>query len=167
MWRIPVVACFVLLVACESDVVPTRFARSFGATQCWVGPGATPSVPCVTYTAASHQDWVDSGRITFRADNSVDWMLGTHTYQCPCYLGGCTTPCSHGPPTVTKLTGTYSIVADTVALQFSQNPDPSSGNGATSRRLYTTIPDRVQDNWQGPDSLVLGRSFGSVIFKTQ
>jgi hypothetical protein len=104
-------------------------------------PGGLNNAPCATYAAASHVDYVDSGRVVFSSDGTVQWMLGTHTNQCPCYLGGpCTTPCFDSAPTVSTQTGTYTVAGDSVVLLFSQGnpptrilkgnrPFPSNGTG--------------------------------------
>jgi hypothetical protein len=144
----------------DEQVIPTRFTGTFSTVQCWTGPNAVNTAPCRTYISPSHSDWIDSGRVVFGADN-VQWMLGTHTYWCPCYLGGCTDPCYDGAPAVDQRTGEYSIVADTVMLHF------SSGTPQTLK-LVGDIPDRVGRDWPGPDSLLcIGcpTSFGAVILK--
>lgn len=156
-------------VSCEAgndEIVPTRFARSFASAQCWTGPSAVAPAPCSTYSAASHRRYVDSMRVTFAADGTVQWMLGTHLYMCPCYLGGCTNPCEHQAPVVTQVSGTYTIDADTVALVFSQAVDPQASDGLSSVKLQGVIPDRVTADWAGPDSLVYFRNPNFVIIRS-
>jgi hypothetical protein len=176
MKRIAFVVGVVALVACDrkptdpadTDTVPTgpvdaapvRFARTFSVVQCMTQIGAN-NAPCVTYVAASHTDWLDSGRVSFSADNTAQWKLATHVYQCPCYLGGCTTPCSHGAPQVSEHAGTYSIAGDSIKIQFNQ--------GAGTKTLVGKLPSTVPANWAGPDSLrCLGCSvFYPVLFRSQ
>ena len=149
----------------DNGIVPTRFTRTFATLQCWSGQPTPASAPCTTYGAASHMLYVDSVRLAFDANNGVQWKLGTHRYECPCYLGGCNTPCSHAAPVVTQLTGSYAISSDTIILQFAQSPDPQA-NIPNTLKLQTSIPDRVPATWAGPDSLLYGRVFGAVIIRS-
>ena len=142
-----------------------KAARTFATAQCWSGQPIATSAPCSTYGAASHSLYVDSVRIAFIPNNVVEWKIGTHRYECPCYLGGCSTPCSHAAPVVTQLTGSYTITADTVTLQFAQSPDPQASIPNTLK-LRGSIPDRVPPDWAGPDSLLYGRVFGALIIKS-
>jgi len=168
MKRISMLIGVVALFACDgkpTDIVPrgaapTRFARTFSKVQCMTEMRMN-NAPCVTYGAASHMDFVDSGRVVFSADNTVQWKLATHTYLCPCYLGGCTTPCYHDATRVSELAGTYSITGDSILIQFSL--------GAGTRKLVGQFPDLVQANWAGPDSLVcFGCSvYYPVVFRSQ
>jgi hypothetical protein len=110
-------------------------------------------------------DFVDSGRVTFNVDNSVSWMLGRHTYGCPCYLGGWTTPCYHDDPVVSQTTGTYTIVGDSIRLDLVGSPQPGAPNTVW---LRTAIPDRVPKDWAEPDSVLYGLSNGfALILKPQ
>ena len=105
--------------------------------------------PCSTYSAPSHIDYVDSGRVVFRGDGTAQFMLGTHTYRCPCYLGGaCTTPCFHDAPRVSRQSGSYAVAGDSIVLLF------TDGNPAT-RVLKSQPFPTTTTGYSGPDSLVL------------
>lgn len=143
------------------DVIPTKFSRTFSSVQCWIGPNATPAAPCFIYISPSHTVTVDSGRIVFASDNSVTWMFSQHTRVCPCYLGGCSTPCYDDPSVIQNQSGTYAISADTIDVTFSQGTP-------AGLKLRTVIPQRVPMSWDGPDSLLcIGcTSVNAVIFKS-
>ena len=155
-----VVACNLIEPGPPDGVTPDRFDRTLASVKCWTEMGLN-NAPCVTYGAASHMDYVDSGRVAFSANGTVQWMLGTHKYQCPCYLGGCTTPCSHGPPTVSTQSGTYTVAADSIVLQFTQGTP-------TTRVLKGKAPPINSPGYTGPDSLVcVGCGvFYAVVFKS-
>ncbi len=127
---------------------PLRFDRTLARVNCMTQVGLAKA-PCTTYSAASHADYLDSGRVVFRSDGTVQWMLGTHTYRCPCYLGGpCTTPCFHDAPRVSKQSGTYTVAGDSIVLFF------TDGN-PTTRVLKTVAFPSTATGYAGPDSLVL------------
>lgn len=111
-------------LACSSPVavgngIPSRFSSTLGAVYCYTEIGLRPA-PCMTAGAASHTDYVDSGRVVFASDGKVQWMLATHSNQCPCYLGGCTNPCYNTAESVATQSGTYATAGDSIVLQFTQ-----------------------------------------------
>jgi hypothetical protein len=119
--------------------------RTYFVTQCRPQGVAPAPPPCVITTAASGQQYVDSGRLRLGpAAHNADWMLATHTFSCPCYLGGCSDPCRTNPTQVLHETGSYAISASQVVVNL------------TSTVLTfdaTTIASAVSKTWAGPDSL--------------
>jgi hypothetical protein len=155
--RLAIPAAAIMLAACEptsvstsvSLSVPTQLDATYALTHC-IGAyqGTNPVPPCKADVAASHSDYVDSARLVFSRDRTVQWMVATHMYFCPCYLGGCTQPCSHEPGRVDTGVASYVVSGGEVTLDLQSLPPYAP------TRLTGSIPDRVSAGWTGPDSLV-------------
>ena len=104
-------------------------------------PAGHGDPPCIITSAASGSDYLDSAWIRLGPERNAEWMLGTHRYSCPCYLGGCSTPCSHAPGTVERGAGTYEMTAGQLRLTIA------------TRQVVAEIPERVARDWNGPESL--------------
>ena len=138
--RLLVLIVTVSAIACSSpftggDGSSSRFDGTLGTVYCRVESGLK-SAPCVTYAPPSHRDYVDSGRVIFESNGTVRWMLGTHTTECPCYLGGCTDPCYDTAPSVSTQSGTYTVSGDSIVLQFTQ--------GSPSTLVLTGTKDSLE-----------------------
>lgn len=124
----------------QGDGFPVRFNSTLSTTGCLTEIGFRPA-PCLTFGSASHTDMVDSGRVVFSTDGTVHWMVGTHTTRCPCYLGGCTTPCYDEAPVVSRQSGTYTGSGDLVVLTFAaDSPSTRTLKGTADSLLCWSPP---------------------------
>jgi hypothetical protein len=113
--------------------------RTYDLVECTnpAGPGAAP---CEVLFAASGRTYVDSAWVRLGPGHSAEWMLGAHRYVCPCYLSGCSTPCSHLAGTVEQRSASYTI---------------SNGVLMVGSLFRADVPSRVRSDWPGPDVLNL------------
>jgi len=139
---------------------PTHFSRTYAVVHCFGSTGDPP--PCRNDGRASGADFVDSGRVTFRDDGSLTWMFARHYYTCPCYLGGCSTPCSDGPSIVNTTTGSYDLLADSINIELA-----APERYGTKIRLLAQMPRLVTSDWAGPDSVSYSLGYGGAVYYTK
>jgi hypothetical protein len=153
MKRLLAIVAFV--VGCGSTEpdgpTPTAFERTYVAFSCYRAvnddfTGPPPDrLPCDHEGAGSYRHYVDSGRVEFRADSTVTAMIGTHTWTCPCHLGGCNDPCYHQPGSVASAAGTYLLTNDTIRIQFADS------SNVVHLPMIGTLPRAGTPPWNGPD----------------
>ena len=123
---------------------PLRFNAVLGTVKCQTEMGLT-SAPCLTQGGAGTSYFVDSGRVVFSTDRTVQWILGTHSRVCTQGTGNCTIY-----DNVSVRTGTYTAIGDSVVIVFSMGTPATR----TLKRMGGVKFPASETGWAGPDSLV-------------
>ena len=104
--------------------------------------------PCTVYNTPSHNDDVDSSRVLFRPDLTVQWMVGRTIRANPC---SGPQHCWSTSIAIDTIHGTYLVGGDSVVAHFDRTL-------FAKKRLVMKTMQPVQSGWSGPDSLVLDLS---------
>jgi hypothetical protein len=174
-WLTPVVIAL-LVNSChmlDAGVPPNEAGADRVYVVRWCNPHNRPPgpPPCEVNYRAAGTDFVDSARVTLTRDRVATWMLAKHSHSCPCYLGGCTTPCHDTPSTIVDTaTGTYEFWTEGVTLHLPERLVQGFRTGAMT--FAARIPAKVEGGWMGPDSLMLDLCITSdephcIVFRPQ